>query len=43
LVPTGVPKGLEEALRSIGYGRQARQVQQRRGPEDQTPLEFITI
>jgi hypothetical protein len=38
LLPTGVPNGLDEALRSIRYGRQARQVQQRRGHEDQTPM-----
>jgi hypothetical protein len=38
LLPTGIPKGLEEALRSIGYGRQTRQVQQRIGHEDHTPM-----
>ncbi len=38
LLPTGVPNGVDEALRSIGYGRQARQVQQRIGHEDQTPM-----
>src|SRR5919106_7093395 len=38
LLPTGVPKSLDEALRSIRYGRQTRQVQQRIGHEDQTPM-----
>jgi hypothetical protein len=38
LLPTGVPNGLDEALRSIRYGRQTRQVQQRVGHEDQTPM-----
>ena len=38
LLPTGVPNGLDEALRSIRYGRQTRQVQQRIGHEDQTPM-----
>jgi hypothetical protein len=38
LLPTGVPNGLHEALRSIRYGRQTRQVQQRIGHEDQTPM-----
>ena len=38
LLPTGVPKGLDEALRSIRYGRQTRQVQQRIRHEDQTPV-----
>ena len=38
LVPTGVPDGLDEALRSIRYGRQTRQMQQRIGREDQTPM-----
>ena len=38
LLPTGVPNSLDEALRSIRYGRQTRQVQQRIGHEDQTPM-----
>src|SRR6266511_5188401 len=38
LLPTSVPKGLDEALRSIRYRRQTRQVQQRIGHEDQTPM-----
>jgi hypothetical protein len=38
LLPTGVPNGLDEAFRSIRYGRQTRQVQQRIGHEDQTPM-----
>jgi hypothetical protein len=38
LLPTGVPKGSDEALRSIGYGRQTGQVQQRIGDEDQRPM-----
>ena len=38
LVPTGVPDGVDEALRSIRYGRQTRQMQQRIGREDQTPM-----
>ena len=38
LLPTGVPNGVDEALRSIRYGRQTRQVQQRIGHEDQTPM-----
>ena len=38
LLPTGVPNGLDEAFRSIRYGRQTRQVQQRVGHEDQTPM-----
>jgi hypothetical protein len=38
LWPTGVPNGVDEALRSIRSGRQARQVQQRIGHEDQTPM-----
>jgi len=38
LLPTGVPNGLDEALRSIRYGRQTGQVQQRIGDEDQTPM-----
>src|SRR6266850_5254273 len=38
LLPTSVPNGLNEALRSIWYGRQTRQVQQRIGDEDQTPM-----
>jgi hypothetical protein len=37
-LPTGVPDGGEEALRSIGSGRQPRQMPQPRGHEDQTPL-----
>jgi hypothetical protein len=27
LVPTGIPHGVDEALRSIRYGRQTRQMQ----------------
>src|SRR5919108_2726491 len=38
LLPTGVPNGLDEAPRLIRYGRQTRQVQQRIGHEDQTPM-----
>ena len=38
LLPTGVPNRLDEAFRSIWYGRQTRQVQQRTGHEDQTPI-----
>jgi hypothetical protein len=38
LLPTGVPNGMDEASRSIRSGRQARQVQQRLGHEDQTPM-----
>jgi len=38
LLPTGVPNGLDEAPRLIRSGRQARQVQQRIGHEDQTPM-----
>jgi hypothetical protein len=38
LLATGIPNGLDEALRSIRYRRQTRQVQQRRGHEDQTPV-----
>src|SRR5215831_20551417 len=38
LLPTSVPKGLDEALRSIRYSRQTRQVQQRIGHEDHTPM-----
>ncbi len=38
LVPTGVPNGLHEALRSIRSGWQTRQVQQRIGQENQTPV-----
>ena len=38
LLPTGVPNGVDEALRSIRYGRQTRQVQERIGYEDQTPI-----
>ena len=38
LVPTGVPDGVDEALRSIRYGRQTRQMQPRLGREDQTPM-----
>src|SRR5207249_12129686 len=37
LLPTGVPNSVHEALRSIRYGRQTRQVQQRRGDEAHTP------
>jgi hypothetical protein len=36
LLPTGVPNGLAEALRSAGYSSQTRQMQQRIGHEDQT-------
>src|SRR4051794_16736299 len=38
LVPTGVPNGLDEAPRSLRSSRQTRQVQQRIGHEDQTPM-----
>jgi hypothetical protein len=38
LLPTGVPNGLDEGPRSLRYGRQTRQVQQRIGYEDQTPM-----
>jgi|SRR5882724_13340640 len=38
LLPTGVPNGVDEALHSIRYGRQTRQMQQRIGHEDQTPM-----
>lgn len=38
LLPTGVPHGLDEALRSIRYRRQTGQVQQRVGHESQTPV-----
>ena len=38
LLPTGVPNGVDEAFRAIGYGRQTRQVQPRRGHEDQAPV-----
>jgi hypothetical protein len=38
LLPTGIPNGVHEALRSIGYRRQTGQVQQRIGHEDQTPM-----
>src|SRR5262245_62440101 len=38
LFPTGVPNGLDEALRSIRSRRQTGQVQQRVGHEDQTPV-----
>ena len=38
LLPTGVPNGVDEALCSIRYGRQTRQMQQRIGHEDQTPM-----
>jgi len=38
LLPTGVPNGLDETLRPIRSSRQTRQVQQRRGHEDQTPM-----
>ena len=38
LLPTGVPNGVDEALRSIGSGRPTGQVHQRIGDEDQTPM-----
>jgi hypothetical protein len=38
LLPIGVPNGLDEAPRSLRYGRQTRQVQQRIGHADQTPM-----
>jgi hypothetical protein len=38
LVPTGVPNGVDEAPRSLRSSRQTRQVQQRIGHEDQTPM-----
>jgi hypothetical protein len=38
LLPTGVPNSLDEALCSIRFSRQTRQVPQRRGHEDQTPM-----
>src|SRR5437870_4075665 len=38
LLPTGVPHGVDEARRSIRSGRQTRQVHQRIGHEDQTPM-----
>ena len=38
LLPTGVPNGVDEAPRSIRSSRQTRQVQQRIGHEDQTPV-----
>src|SRR5882724_2897050 len=38
LLPTGVPNSLDEALCSLWYRRQTRQVQQRIRHEDQTPM-----
>jgi hypothetical protein len=38
LLPTSVPHGVEEALRSIRYHRQTGQVPPRVGHEDQTPV-----
>jgi len=38
LLPTSIPNGLDEVFGSIRYGRQTRQVQQRIGHEDQTPM-----
>ena len=38
LLPTGLPHGVDEALRSIRDGRQTGQVQPRIGHEDQTPM-----
>jgi len=38
LLPTGIPNGMHEALRSILYVRQTGQVQQRIGHEDQAPM-----
>jgi hypothetical protein len=38
LLPTSVPHGVEEALRSIRYRRQTGQVPPRVGHEDQTPV-----
>ena len=38
LLPTGVPHGLDEALRAIRSNRQAGHMPQRRGYEDQTPM-----
>ena len=38
LVPTGVPHGLDAALRSLGAGRQTGQGPQRGGYADQTPM-----
>jgi hypothetical protein len=38
LLPTGVPNSLDEALCSIRSSGQTRQVPQRRGHEDQTPM-----
>jgi hypothetical protein len=38
LLPTGIPNGSHEALRSIRSGRQTHQVQQRIRHEDQTPM-----
>lgn len=37
-LPTGVPPGVDEAPRSTRSGRQTRQVQQRIGRGDQTPV-----
>src|ERR1700752_1687403 len=38
LLPTSGPNGLDEAFRSIRSNRQAGQMQQRIGYEDQTPM-----
>jgi hypothetical protein len=37
-LPTGVSNRLDDAPRSIWYGRQTRQVQQRMGREDSPPI-----
>ena len=38
LLPTGIPHGVDETPRSIRSSRQTRQVPQRRGYEDHTPM-----
>ena len=38
LLPTGVPEGLDEAFRAIGYARQTCQRPQRLRHEDHTPM-----
>ena len=38
LLPTGVPHGVAEALRSIRSGRQTRQMPQHIGHDDQTRM-----
>src|SRR6266487_3113766 len=38
LFSTGVPNGVDEALRPTRCSRQTRQMQQRIGHEDQTPM-----